>query len=166
MKAAAKLLVAAAAVAAAGGCEPPGKVSRIMPPPVVQVDRLGVHVERGTAINWDDKPGADGVFVRVYCYQYHQPKTVTVNGVLEFMLFEGGLSMGTIDKAKPFQVWKFTTDQLPAFADRSTVGWGYTMQLAWNKNVPKTRRITLVARFISATGAETFSVPVSIPVAG
>ncbi len=166
MRTAAKLLVAAAALAAAGGCEPPGKVSRMMPPSVVQIDRLGVHVERGAATNWDDKAGADGVVVRVYCYQYHQPKTVTVNGVLEFMVFEGGLSAGTIDKAVPFKVWRFTTDQLPAYADRSMVGWGYTMQLAWEKNAPKTRRITLVARFISATGEETFSTPVSIPVSG
>jgi hypothetical protein len=166
MKTVAKLILAAAAVAAVAGCEPPGKVSRIMPPPVALVDRLGVHVERGAAINWDDEPGPDGVFVRVYCYQYHQPKTVTINGVLEFMVFEGRLTTSTIDNAQALKVWKFTADELPACAVRSTVGWGYAMQLGWDKDVPKTRRITLVARFISPTGAETFSVPVSIPVSG
>ena len=166
MKPAAKLFAAAAALAVAGGCEPPGKVSRTMPPPVAQVDRLDVHVVGAAAVNWDDKPGPDGVVVRVYFYQYHQPKTVTVNGVLEFMVFEGSLSASTIDKAVPFKIWKFPADELPAFAVRSTVGWGYAIQLAWDKDVPKTRRITLVARFVSPTGAEIFSAPVSIPVAG
>lgn len=165
MRAAAKLLVIAAAVAAVGGCEPPGKVSRMMPPPVADIDRLGVHVG-ATAVSWDDKPGPDGVFVRVYCYQLHQPKTVTVKGVLEFLLYEGKLSAGTIDKAKPFQVWKFTGKELPAHAVRSMVGWGYAMQLAWDEKVPKTGRITLIARYISATGVKIFSAPVSISMSG
>ena len=165
MTAAAKLLVVAAAVAAVGGCEPPGKVSRMMPRPVADIDRLGIHVGVA-AMSWDEEPGPDGVFVKVYCYQLHQPKTVTVKGVLEFLLFEGSVSASTIDKAEPFQTWKFTGEQLSAHAVRSMVGWGYAMQLAWDKDVPKAGKITLLARYISATGVQTFSAPVSIPMAG
>ena len=166
MTAAAKLLVVAAAVAAVGGCEPPGMVSRTMPPPVADIDQLDLHLLSISAVNWDDQPGPDGVRLRLFCWQYQQPLPVMVKGTMEVMVFEGSLSASTIDKAKPFHVWKLTAEDLSTFAGRSTVGWCYAMQLAWDKDVPKAGKITLLARFISATGVQTFSVPVSIPMAG
>lgn len=166
MTAAAKLLVVAAAVAAVGGCEPPGMVSRMMPPPVADIDRLDLHVLSLSAVNWDDRPGADGVRLRLYCWQYRQSLPVMVKGTMEVMVFEGRLSSATVDKAKPFHSWKLTAEDLSTSAGRSMVGWCYVMQLAWDKNVPKTSNITLLARYISATGVQTFSAPVSIPMAG
>lgn len=166
MTAAAKLLVVAAALAAVAGCEPPGQVSRMMPPPVADIDQLDLHLLSVSAVNWDDQPGPDGVRLRLFCWEYHQSLPVMVKGTMEVMVFEGRLSPATVDKAKPFHVWKLTTEDLSTFAGRSTVGWCYVMQLAWDKNVPKTRKITLLARYISATGVQTFSAPVSIPMAG
>ncbi len=141
-------LLAAALAAGAAGCDP----ARYPPPPVDRVDYVVVSVQP-IPMNWDDRPGPDGLEIELYLFRPSQGSLpVTVSGAMEFALYEGRPAAGDIDTARPLRTWRFAGDDLRACLARSTAGWGYAMRLAWGPDPPKTSAITLTARYVPPEG--------------
>ena len=157
----------ALAGAGAGCLRPKPAVTALPAPPepVLAVDHMDLQASP-VASNWDNRPGPDGLVVRVFFYRIDpktgQTGTVTVSGSLQFLLYEGKVSPQEASAAQPFQVWAFLPEQLPVFLGRSLGLWGYQMQLAWADHVPRSDSVTLVARYQPPEGPPMFSMPANI----
>lgn len=152
---------------AVAGCADQTPVGdRTTPPgPVAQVSQVDLQVVP-TAINFDDRPGPDGLRAMVFLYQVYsggKVETVMGDGTLELVLFDGRVEESAILSTAPLHVWKFSSPELRPFARRGMVGWGYGFpQLPWGKDAPTKSVVTLVARFTGA-GRTVYSAPVTIP---
>jgi hypothetical protein len=154
-----RVCVLAALAAAASGCPQPNE----MPPRGAQVDQITL-LALPTALNWDGRPGPDGVQTVVHLFQQAAPQPVLINGTLEFLLYEGRVSRDELSAAKPFHVWPFTAAQLEPYVGRSKVGWGYALRLPWGPTMPRSSSVTLAARYTPpGAGAPTvYSAPTTI----
>jgi len=163
MRPAAPIALMAAAVLV-GGCPQNGNVavSRTPPPPVSQVDKVSPEVVHSMPVNWDDRPGPDGLQVRVHFFRLDRDLPVTVSGTVEFVLYEGRLSTGDVRSARPFRSWAFPQEALPRQISRSRYGWCYAMQLGWGMHVPRSGVVTLIARYLPPDGPAVLSSPMLV----
>jgi hypothetical protein len=117
-----------------------------------------------TAVNWDDKPGPDGLRVRVYLFRGEgdQPDPVLGKGSLEFRLYEGALRQGDLAAATPIRTWSFDPAELAAHTARGLVGWHYAFALGWGADVPAAGVVTLLARYLPRAGEPAASAPITI----
>jgi hypothetical protein len=163
-RAVAALVLGALAAALAGGCGEPGptKVSAEPPRPVEHVDQITLSLSPPTPVNWDDRPGPDGVQVKVYFFRVDQPLPVTVGGTLEFLLYEGRIERGGFEGVEPFRVWRFGPEALPSYLGRGLVGWSYAMRLGWGANPPAARSLTLRARYLPPDGPAKDAAPMHV----
>lgn len=117
-----------------------------------------------TAMNWDDRPGPDGVPVTVYLFRLDDPQPVTLrSGNLDFLMFEGRVGREALS-TEPFQTWSFTAEELRSALSRTMVGHCYQIPLAWTVKPPRTNNITLVARYRPVSGDPVYSAPTAISV--
>jgi len=153
------LFVSFVLAAATPGCPQPNA----MPPQTPEVDRIGL-LALPTALNWDGRPGPDGVQTIVHLFRPPAPQPVLVSGTLEFLLFEGRVSREELTGAKPFHVWPFTAAQLEPYVRRSVFGWGYALRLPWGPRAPQSSSITLAARYTppGAKAPTVYSAPTTI----
>ncbi len=63
---------------------------------------------------------------------------------------------------KPFKVWGYDAPQLEAFRITTVIGDGYPLEVRWNQDRPKSKAITLVARYSSPGKEEVYSAPITI----
>ena len=158
-------LLALAALALAGCAEGEfgrTSVSPTPPKPVAQVDAVELWASPPAAINWDDKPGPDGVQVRLYLFQVGRPQPVMVDGAIEFRMYAGRVSHGGVPEVDPFKVWRFTSDDLDVRRFRSMVGWGYAARLGWGGQVPEASVVSVQAVYEPSEGQGVVSAPVAI----
>ena len=146
------------------GC-PPGaqKVGDTPPAPVDVVDSVNLWV-RPTAMNWDDKPGPDGVQVQVYFFRRdaEHKLPLTVSGPVDMILFEGNVKPSEMSSAKPFRTWRFSPEQMKSFLTRGWAGWCYAVTLPWGANAPRTDSVTLTAKYTAPEGRSLYAAPASI----
>ena len=128
-----------------------GGLSGSSPRPAKQVDEVFVRLSPPTAMNWDDRPGPDGLQTRVNFFRHDEDLSVAVDGTLEFELYEGRASAQAAADREPFHVWRFENGELERHLGKTIIGWGYEMRLPWD-NPPKTSSVTLVARHRSSGG--------------
>ena len=157
MKASRVILVAGIAawlLSAAPGCQDTGrvKVHNWPPRPVDRVDEIVLRLTPPAPVNWDDRPGHDGLQVQVNFFQIDEPLSVTVKGSLDLALYEGRVRPEDLAAAKPIHTWPFSGAQLAGLAGKSAVGWGYAMRLPWGSRSPAGTTATLTARYRSADG--------------
>ena len=145
--------------AAAPGCVEPD--ASLKPVRVTHVDEVTLFA-LPAALNWDNRPGPDGVQIIVHLYRHPPAAPVLATGALEFLLFEGPIPRDKLPTAKPFHVWPFTASQLEPYVGRSMAGWGYALRLPWGSNVPTSASITLAARYIPSAGPPLYSAPTTI----
>lgn len=164
------LLICAALSLAAllAGCPGPGAPapgpSAMPPAPVDAADDMIVQTPPHAA-SWDGDATPDGLDVQLYFFVYRAQPPVTVQGRVEFLLYEGILQPADLPKQPPAYTWVFTGDLLRSRQARSTVGWGYAMQLGWGKNPPQTSSVTLLVKYTPNQGAPIiFSKPITIAV--
>ncbi len=150
------ILVSLAAV----GCGPAG-LHPDAPRPVARIDAIELRA-MPTAVNWDDDPGPDGLRAEVYCYRVDQPEPMPIEGVLEFVLYEGRLRRSELAAAEPILIWRFTDRELSQMLVRRMGLWGYAVQLGWGDRVPQSASVTLVARHRSPEDGLVQSAPISI----
>ena len=137
------------------GCQwGPLTVSRQPPKPVDQVYKVALRISPPMPLNWDDRPGLDGFQAQVNFFQFDQPLSVTVQGVLEFMLYEGLGSAKVLAETKPFHTWAFDGATLRRHQGKTMFGWGYAMRLPWGSSPPKSSSVTLIARYRPAGGGK------------
>lgn len=147
------LMLAAAAVIS--GCPPQGEV---MPKPVAAVVGMEMQVNL-YALNWDGRPGPDGLEVRVRLYIPDPVRAVPVSGTLEFLLFEGRIPPERIEQTKPLRTWSFVGEPLQRHARPGPVGWHYMLRLDWGLDVPTSNSVTLISRYKLPDGRWLYSSP-------
>jgi len=159
------LLVAVAALHLAAGCRTSGLVTvqKYAPRPVDDVDVIGLRVTQGKPVNWDEKPGADGLQVQVNFFRRGEDLSVTVRGTLELSLYEGRLKPGQIAAARPLRSWRFEGVELPTYCRKTPFGWGYAMRLPWGATPPSGANVTVGSRYVSPDGRVVTRRPIIIP---
>ncbi|MCK4626372.1 MAG: hypothetical protein KAV00_13725 [Phycisphaerae bacterium] len=151
--------------ASLAGCNTngPKKVSATPPPPVDEIDRIYLQVSPN-AVNWDGKPGPDGLEACVHMFRLSQPLPVTVRGTLKFTIFEGVISESNLLSARPFHSWLFDGETLKLHQVRLMMGWGYAMRLGWERNKPTTSSVTLAVEYLPQKGDSVHANPIAIPI--
>lgn len=156
------MLLLGGALCVCGCPQGPEKVGSLPPRTVAEVDSILLQA-LPAAVNWDDRPGPDGLQVRVLFFRRGRALPVTVSGMLEFALYEGNVARDT-PAAQPFHTWRFSDRQLTGYLTRAPAGWGYGMPLAWGSRAPGTGTVTLVGKYISPDGRALLSAPVAIAI--
>jgi len=164
MRFAARLLALAALVLA--GCAE-GQLGQsglgpTPPRPVDRVDAMELWASPPAAINWDDKPGPDGVQVRLYLFQVGRPQPVMVGGAIEFRMYAGRVPQGGVPEVEPFKTWRFASDNLAVLRFRSMVGWGYAARLGWGGKPPEASVVSVQAVYEPPEGTGVISAPLAI----
>lgn len=157
--------IAALLASAAGGCQNPGRVNvgNRPPRPVDRVDEIVLRLTPPAPVNWDDKPGPDGLQVQINFFRIDEPLSVTVKGSIDLALYEGHVRPEDLASAKPLHTWPFSGVQLAGLAGKSAVGWGYAMRLPWGDRPPSGATATLAARYRSADGNIKACQPLYVP---
>lgn len=149
------LLICATATIFAPGCRGP-----------LMLNYKSVHhidlMTQPVAANLDGAPGADGLQIKIYLY--HKDKTIFGGGTLNVMLFDGNDSQGDLRNGKPIHTWTFSPNQLKPFLANSYGLLHYQLTLAWGENKPRSKTVTILARYTENDGKEIFSTPVIVPV--
>ena len=158
-------VIAALLASAVTGCQNPGRVTvhNWPPRPVDRVDEIVLRLTPPAPVNWDDRPGPDGLQVQVNFFQVDEPLSVTVKGSLDLALYEGHVRPEDLAAAKPIHTWPFSGVQLAGLAGKSAVGWGYAMRLPWGSKPPAGTTATLAARYRSADGNVKAAQPLYVP---
>ena len=149
------LLICATVVIFTSGCRGPLMLN------YKSVDHIDLMTQP-VAANLDGVPGPDGLQIKVYLY--HEDKTIPGKGRLDIMLFDGDDSQSDLRSGNPIHTWTFSSDQLKRFL---TISYGlqhYQLTLAWGKNMPKSKTVTILARFTEREEKEILSQPVVVPV--
>lgn len=115
------------------------------------------------AVNFDARPGPDGLEVMVYLYEQQRPQPAEANGIIEFLMYDGKIPQDKLMTAGPMQAWSFGPAQLVGARSKGLAGTGYAFQLSW-KQVPAGNRVTVLARYTPIAGEPIYSAPVAISV--
>ncbi|MHC4293981.1 MAG: hypothetical protein ACYSTL_00175 [Planctomycetota bacterium] len=128
------------------------------PKSVAKVDKITIF-SMPTAINLDNVPGPDALRVRVYLFQLARPEPVTVKGAMEFLLYEGRVSLSDLHTQVPYHVWRLDGERMNRYLSRGMAGWGYSMELRWAGHPPKSNVISLAVRYQPPEGESVYSIP-------
>jgi hypothetical protein len=158
-------VVGALLASAVASCRNPGrvKVHDWPPRPVDRVDEIVLRLTPPAPVNWDDRPGPDGLQVQINFFRIDEPLSVTVKGSLDLALYEGHVRPENLAAAKPIHTWPFSGAQLASQAGKSAVGWGYAIRLPWGDRPPAGATATLTARYRSADGNVKAAQPLYVP---
>jgi len=136
-----------------------------MPAPIAHADRIGLFVPESAIVNWDGKPGLDGVIAQVMLFRNEGGglKSVLVTGDVDIMIYEGAKPANLSDAIKPFLSWTFNAREL----SQRVVGqygslWGYALRLPW-KLPPRSEKVWLIARYRPPSGRAIYSSPAEQP---
>lgn len=137
-------------------------------PPVVapqpKVDHINLQTAP-TALNWDGKPGADGIEARVFLFQVKQPKPVALErGTLELLVYEGRVEPNNLSTTKPEYVWRYPMQRLVAHRGKTAVGVGYLFRLDWTGVAPRSEIVTVSARIPNPDGNSLYAMPIMVTV--
>lgn len=113
------------------------------------------------------KSAPAGIGVRIYASAQGGSRGIPIRkGVLEVLMFDGPVPEGGVATQTPLKIWSFSPEQLRAYTDVSFLGDGYQLALPWEKSVPKSRIITVAARYRNGSGGVLYSAPGAISVSG
>lgn len=116
------------------------------------------------AVKFDQSGATNGFAVRVFASDRSRAKGISIrSGTLEILGYEGSPHETDPRTMTPSQIWAYPTASLPPFAISTSLGTGYDLALPWQGQRPTNNRLTLVARYTSATGAVLLSAPSVIP---
>lgn len=117
------------------------------------------------AIRLDNRPVPDGIGVRIYASAQGKAQGIPLkSGRLEIWMYDGTIVPSKLAEAKPLRIWTFSSAELEPFAATTTLGEGYQMALRWDDKVPKSKVVTVVARFRPVRGQDLVSTANTIAV--
>jgi len=130
---------------------------------VEQLHLLGTPI----AVDLDNKPGADGMGLRLYALGRNRKELVHISsGTLQLLLFDGNVPRERIMSTPPLHVWSYGPDELRQHEQETSVGVSYAFVPMWTDHRPKRNRVTVVARYTNAPRTLLYSAPVSVPLSG
>jgi len=130
---------------------------RNSPSAISGLNLLGLPV----AINLDDRPGADGIVLRLFATSQASPRAVPLrSGILEILAYEG--TPNPAAWPEPFHCWTFTPAELIPCEFNTLLGTGYKFVLNWLPRVFHSNRVTVIARYRTPAGNPVTSAPSSI----
>jgi hypothetical protein len=128
------------------------------------IDQLHLLVT-SVALNVDDKPGPDGVGVRIYASRRERAEALPITtGTLEILMFDGNLPLDELPSLQPRHKWSYPADKLKPHVQKTTIGVSYRFAALWGDDKPMGERVTVVARYTSPEARQVYSAPTSIPV--
>ncbi len=146
------LALGLAACATKPGAPPPADSATLD-----ELNLLGLPV----AVNLDDRPGADGVVVKLFATRRTTPRAVPIrSGTLELTAYPGTPSPTALPP--PFHVWTFTPAELATHEFKTALGTGYNLILDWTPRLLSSDRVTIIARHHPDRGQPVSSAPNSI----
>ena len=127
---------------------------------VNELNLLGLPV----AVNLDDRPGADGVVMKLFAANRANPRTLPIrSGTLEIAAYPGTPSLTALPP--PFHLWTFSPAELVPHEFTTALGTGYSLVLNWMPKLLPSDRVTVIARYLPADGNPVTSAPNSITAA-
>lgn len=145
------------------GCgDQAGRSNMHQPPELVQRLDAITLMSMPSAINFDHIPGPDGLRVQALLFQTGRDEPVLGSGKLQFLLYENKVTASQLRTLHPLLTWTYSGQKLARHAGRSMVGWGYAMELRWGPRPPKSKIISLAARYIFPDGRSIYSSPIVI----
>lgn len=119
-----------------------------------------------TALTMAGSSVAGGVGVRIYASTSGGSKGLPLRqGTLEILLFDQSPTGLDAQTAKPLKIWSFAANELVPYQSNSLMGFGYQFELQWDKDRPRGRVFTIVARFRPNPKTEIYSTPAAIAIA-
>ncbi|MGO8698285.1 MAG: hypothetical protein ACLQVY_11275 [Limisphaerales bacterium] len=107
--------------------------------------------------------GIEGLGIQVFASKLGVARGIPIlRGRLEVLMFDRVDSSLNPRVEKPFKVWGYDAPQLEAFRITTVIGDGYPLEVRWNQDRPKSKAITLVARYSSPGKEEVYSAPITI----
>lgn len=129
------------------------------------IDQLHLLVT-SVALNIDDRPGPDGVGVRVYASRRERAEALPITtGALEILMFDGNPPLDQLPSFEPRRTWSYSAEKLKPYIQKTTIGISYRFAALWGDDKPKSDRVTFVARYTSPTTNYIYSAPSSVQVA-
>lgn len=126
------------------------------------IDQLHLLVT-SVALNVDDKPGPDGVGVRVYASRRERAEALPIaSGTLDILMFDGNLPLDQLRSAQPRHTWSYPAEKLKPYIQKTTIGISYRFAALWGEDKPTADRVTFVARHTSPNAKQAYSAPSSI----
>lgn len=127
------------------------------------IDQLHLLVT-SVALNLDDKPGPDGVGVRVYASRKGEAQALPItSGALDILMYDGNLPLNELPAREPLRTWSYPAAKLKPQLQETSIGTSYRFAAVWGDDKPKGDRVTLVARYTSPSGQVVYSAPSSVP---
>ncbi len=122
-----------------------------------ELNLLGMPV----ALNLDDRPGADGVMVKLFAANRNLPRALPIqSGTLEIKAYEGTPSLAALPA--PFHTWTYSPANLATSEFTTALGTGYNLVLSWIPKLLPSGRVTVIARYLPEQGEPVVSAPSSI----
>lgn len=154
----------AAASAPGGGPEIITPASTAADDPAPQIDAIQL-MSMHSAINLDDRPGADGIQLSVFLFRQDQPLALRLErGTLELVLYDGRVAATQLASAQPARIWRYSAANLRSIENRSAIGVGYRTTLDWSDARPQSSVVTLAARILRPGKPALYAKPAHIPV--
>jgi hypothetical protein len=126
------------------------------------IDQLHLLVTP-VALNLDDKPGLDGVGVRVYASHHERAEALPItSGTLDLLMFDGNVSPDQVTALQPRRTWSYPADKLKPHIQETTIGISYRFAALWGDDKPTSDRVTFIARHTSVTSNRIYSAPSSV----
>jgi hypothetical protein len=127
---------------------------------IVQLNVMTVPV----ALDLDGKPGPDGIAVKLYANNAHNPRAIRIReGTVEFVMFDGTFH-GRTNPPPILHTVTYAAPQLRLHEFNSKIGWGYDFSLRWGTNLPTQRIMSVGARYTAPDGSTIVSRPSSVTV--
>ena len=115
------------------------------------------------ATSWTGRADPDGVELALYAFRNDSRLPVTLNGLVQFTMYDGVVTGQALVNAPPMQTWLFDAGQLRDQAIRTAFGWGYSFRLGW-KRPPTSSSVTIMAEFRPNLGPGVRTEPVVVAV--
>jgi hypothetical protein len=126
------------------------------------IDQLHLLVT-SVALNVDDKPGPDGVGVRVYASRHERAEALPIaSGTLEILMFDGNIPPEQLPSHRPLHTWSYPAEKLKPYIQKTTIGISYRFAALWGEDKPTADRATFVARHTGSNAKQIYSAPSSV----
>jgi hypothetical protein len=104
-----------------------------------------------TPLHWSGGSTPDGLQARIMLFRLDVAANSlkAAGGTVEFYMFEGQPKREQLPTLRPIAVWRFGPQQLPEHLASTMVGPAYEFSLGWGTHVPRTRAVTVYARYLT-----------------